>query len=52
MPIIKSDNDPKSYRYFTLGNGLNILLIHDAQIEPNATNPPIESGEEVHIISH
>lgn len=33
MPLIVSENDKREYRVITLGNELEVLLIHDANAD-------------------
>ncbi|MES2674986.1 MAG: insulinase family protein [Pseudomonadota bacterium] len=42
--LIKSDNDPRDYRYLTLSNSLKVLLISDARVEKSAAALNIKVG--------
>ena len=44
MQIFKAPEDRCDYRYFTLSNGLRILLVHDPLAERSAASMAIECG--------
>ncbi|MES2822855.1 MAG: insulinase family protein [Pseudomonadota bacterium] len=42
--LIKSDNDPRDYRYLRLTNSLRVLLISDARVEKSAAALNVKVG--------
>lgn len=48
LDLVRPVNDVKTYRNFTLPNGLNVLLIHDPRI---ADAPPVSSSDDGEAMS-